>query len=207
MQSSLFDAIEEEVQEELSEKEKQKQEKIKGETQQLLNNLSSATINTLRDKVAWVLNQHPDARDSDITLMLKFWETFEPNLYNGQLLAPDNLYHLTRLTSLSRERARIQNVYKLFQASSKVRSQRGTLSEEEREKSIEDKPVGYPSYVVYMDESGKNTDQLIVGSVWFLESGKSLYDIDKRIKKFKKDVGFTKEFHFSAMRRNDLPII
>ena len=55
-----------------------------------------------------------------------------------------------------------------------------------------------------MDESGKNGDQLIVGSVWFLEFGKPIYDIYRRIKAFKEEVGFTKEFHFANMNRSDL---
>lgn len=42
---------------------------------------------------------------------------------------------------LLRERARIQIGYKLFQASPEVRRSRRTLSEEETEKAVEDKPV------------------------------------------------------------------
>ena len=206
MQSSLFDLIEEETQDDVSEEEKQKEAKREEEIRHLLNNLSSATVNTLRDKVAWILNQNPETRDSDITLMLKFWETFESNIYNGHIIDPDDLYRLTRLTTITRERARIQNTYKLFQASSEVRHHRGTLSDEEKEKAIEDKPIGYPSLTVYMDESGKNADQLIVGSVWFLESGKPLFDVHKMITDFKKEVAFTKEFHFAYMSRKDLPI-
>lgn len=206
MQTSLFDPIEENPQENLSEEEMLKEAKREEEIQELLNNVSSATVNTLRDKVAWVLNQNPEARDSDITLMLHYWEIFESNIYNGQYIKPDDLYRLTRLTSITRERARIQNVYKLFQASSKIQNHRGTLSEEEKEKAVEDKPVGYPSLTVYMDESGKNADQLIVGSVWFLESGKPIYDIHKRITAFKEEAGFSKEFHFANMARNDLKI-
>jgi hypothetical protein len=206
MQPLLFDPNEENPQENLTEKEKLKAAKLQEEIQELLNNLSSATVNTLRDKVAWILNQYPDARDSDVALMLHFWETFEPNIYNGHSINPNDLYHLTRLTSIARERARVQNVYKLFQASSKVRQRRGTLSEEEKEKAVEDRPVGYPSLTVYMDESGKNADQLIVGSVWFLESGKPIYDIHKRITAFKEEVGFAKEFHFANMTRHELRI-
>ena len=206
MQTSLFDPIEDNPQENLSEEEKLKEAKREEEIQELLNNLSSATVNTLRDKVAWVLNQNPEARDSDITLMLRYWETFESNVYNGQHINPNDLYRLTRLTSISRERARIQNVYKLFQASSEVRQHRGTLSEDEKEKAVEDKPIGYPSVTVYMDESGKNAAQLIVGSVWFLEIGKPLFDILRRIMDFKKEMNFTKEFHFAKMSRDDLPI-
>jgi len=206
MQSSLFDPIGENPQENQSDEEKLKEAKREEEIQQLLNNLSSATVNTLRDKVAWILNQNPKARDSDVTLMLYFWETFESNIYNGRSINPDDLYRLTRMTSIVRERARIQNAYKLFQASSEVRQRRGTLSEEEKEKAVEDKPIGYPSLTVYMDESGKNADQLIVGSVWFLGVGKSLFDIHKRITDFKKEIDFAKEFHFAKMSRDDLPI-
>ncbi len=201
MQSSLFDLIEENPQDNQS-----KEEKIEEEIQHLLSNLSSANVNTLRDKVAWILNHNPKARDSDVTLMLDFWETFESNIYDGHSIKPDDLYRLTRMTSIARERARVQNIYKLFQASSEVRQQRGTLSEEEKEKAIEDKPVGCPSVTVYMDESGKNAGQLIVGSVWFLDVGKPLFDILRKIMKFKEEMNFTKEFHFAKMSREDLPI-
>ncbi len=205
MQPSLFDSLKK-TDVNLSDKEKQNEAKREEEIQQLLNNLSSATVNSLRDKVAWILNHHSETRDSDVTLQIKFWEAFESDIYNGQYIKPDDLYRLTRLTSITRERARIQNIYKLFIASSKIRQSRGTLSEEEREKAIEDKPVGYPSLVVYMDESGKNADQLIVGSLWFLEAGKSLYDVHKKITNFKNEKNFNKEFHFSEMSQKDLPI-
>jgi len=206
MQSSLFDLIKKDPQDNLSDEEKLKEIKREEEIQHLLNNLSSANVNTLRDKVAWILNHNPNARDSDVTLMLDFWETFESHIYNGQYIKPEDLYRLTRMTSIARERAKIQNIYKLFQASSEVRERRGTLSEEEKDKAVEDRPIGYPSMTVYMDESGKNADQLIVGSVWFLEVGKALYDIHKKITNFKKEVNFTKEFHFAKMSRDDLPI-
>ena len=35
--------------------------------QEILENVSSFTVDTTRDKVAWVLNHFPSARDSDIT--------------------------------------------------------------------------------------------------------------------------------------------
>ena len=132
--------------------------RINSERQELLENISSSSVNTLRDKVAWILNHYPDARDSDITLQLKYWETFYPDKYDGQSIKPSDLYNLPHLTSLSRERARIQNQYNLFVAIPEVRKIRGTLSDEEREKSIEDKPT-YPLFVVYMDDSGKTGDK------------------------------------------------
>ena len=204
MQSSLFDLIDKHSEEsqELSPEAKQQEE----ERKQLLEHVSSASVNTLRDKVAWILNHYPETRNSDITLQIKFWETFEVDKYDGHSINVDDLYKLTRLTSLSRERARIQNVYKLFIANTDIRRQRGTLSEEEKGKAVEDKPEGCPTLIAYMDESGKNDDKLIVGSMWFLGGGYPILALHRSILKYKEDLGFDKEFHFSTLTRNELPI-
>lgn len=77
----------------------------------------SAKFDTIQERVAWILNHFPDTRNSDITLQLKYWDRFEPDLYDGRAIEPDDMYKLTRLTSLQRARAKIQNSYGLFQAS------------------------------------------------------------------------------------------
>lgn len=208
MQSSLFDLINNHTEDspELSSEDQQKEAILEEERRQLLDHISSATVNTKRDKVAWILNHYPETRNSDIALQIKFWETFEADRYKGRSISPDDLYKLTRLTSLVRERARIQNVYNLFIASSEIRQQRGTLSDEEKEKAIEDKPDGCPTLIVYMDESGKNDNQLIVGSMWFLGGGYPILALHSSLLKFKEYSGFDKEFHFSTMSRNELPV-
>ena len=183
----------------------QKTTKQDEELSQLLENISSATTNTLRDKVAWILNHYPETRESDIALSIKFWGTYESDIFNGHSIQPDDLYKLTRQTSIARERARIQNIYKLFQASSEVRKRRGKLSEDEREKSVEDKPKGWPSLIVYMDESGKTANHLIVGSLWFLGGGYPIITLIRKIHEFQKG-NLVREFHFSTMSRNDLTI-
>ena len=207
MQSSMFDLLSKDNgdAQESSLEEKQEEEKIEEERRQLIEHISSATVNTLRDKVAWILNHYSETRDSDIALQVKFWETFEADKHNGHSITFDDLYKLTRLTSLTRERARIQNKYKLFIASSEVRQKRGTLSEEEKEKAVEDKPVGCPTLTVYMDESGKNDNQLIVGSLWFLGGVQPILALHRNLLKFKENSKFNKEFHFSEMSRNELP--
>ena len=181
---------------------KKDEDAIEKERQEILDAVSSYKTNTIRDKVAWVLNHFPETRDSDITLQLKYWETFEAHLYKGGMINPKDLYELTRLTSITRERQHVQNDIKLFLASIEVRKKRGTLSEEEREKAILDKP-NYPVFTVYMDDSGKTAEHLIIGSIWFLSDyravHKAVFDIRERHK-------FTKEFHFKEMKREDLPI-
>lgn len=207
MQTSMFDLLNDNKQNSDSNPEDLQKAAIQEEERKLLlEQISSATTNTLRDRVAWILNHYPETRDSDITLMIKFWETFESDIFNGHSIHPNDLYKLTRETSIARERARIQNIYKLFLASPKVRERRGTISEEEKDKSVEDKPKGWPTLIVYMDESGKNDKQLLVGSLWFLGGGLPILTLHRKILEYKKSAKFDREFHFSAMSRNDLPI-
>ncbi len=138
------------------------EEIIEKERQEILESVSSYKTDTIRDRVAWILNHFPESRDSDITLQLKFWETFEPHIFKGSSINPNDLYELTRLTSITRARQTIQNDYNLFLASPEVRERRGTMSEEEKEKIISSKP-SYPIFTVYMDDSGKNAKHLIIG--------------------------------------------
>ncbi len=172
-------------------------EGVEAERQDLLARVSSYDLRTLLHKVAWLLNHFPDTRDSDITLQLKYWVTYQQDIYSGGMIDPQDLYKLARLTSVQRARAKIQNEYKLFLASAQVRQRRGTLEEEESERAIEDKPVS-SIYAVYMDDSGKHGDYLIVGSVWLLTEFPQIYSTLRSLGQ-----EFGKEFHFADATRAD----
>lgn len=144
-----------------------KNEKTEQERQSLLERIASYDLTTIKHKVAWVLNNYPETRDSDITLMLQYWKTFQSDLYSGGSINPDSLYTLTPLTSLKRARAKIQNEYRLFVASPAVQRRRGTLADDVAEAALADRP-SFPMYVVYMDDSGKTGEYLIVGGFWLL---------------------------------------
>jgi hypothetical protein len=113
-----------------------RERKIEEERQVLLTRVGSSDVSTLRQRIAWLLNRYPSTRNSDIALQLKYWETFEGETYRGSNIVADDLYRLTRLTSIARERARIQNQYRLFLADPDVREHRGTLKEDERENAV-----------------------------------------------------------------------
>jgi hypothetical protein len=61
----------------------------------LLHAVSSGRLDTLQERVAWILNHSPDTRDSDIALQIKYWEAFEPDLGAGEYIRKDDLYRLT----------------------------------------------------------------------------------------------------------------
>ncbi|WP_194852574.1 DUF3800 domain-containing protein [Nonlabens antarcticus] len=170
----------------------------------LLKNVSSNRVETMTDKVAYVLNQSVDSRDSDIELAWNYWNIFESDKFNGHSVTKENLFALTKVRSLSRERARIQNEFKLFQASSDVKKYRGKLEESEKETAIAKKPSGIGNYSVYIDETGKNDEYLAVGSLWITDIGKDDYAKTNQITKWKSDKNIKYEFHFSDLSKNRL---
>jgi len=165
--------------------------KMEQERAQILADSLAGKRDTLTRKVALLLNRYPETRDSDIALQIKYWRTFED--WDGVAREEDFYIH-TRLTSIARSRARIQNALKLFQASSSVRKRRGKLEEEERERALDE---GAPpsALTVFADESGKNQENLIVGGIWFADSNE-LLTIDHAIARWRERSGFKGELHF-----------
>lgn len=179
-----------------------REQRLEQERARLLEVVSASAPDTLQHKVAWVLNNYPEARNSDISLQLKYWETFHPDQYNSGYITADTLYRLPRLTSLTRARARIQNQLKLFQADSEVQRHRGTLEEDEREKARE-QSAAYPVYAVYLDESGKTQQYILVGSLWILH-GPETWRIAGKLREWRHSTGFHHELHFADVQSSNL---
>jgi hypothetical protein len=176
---------------------------LEAEQAEILNAVSAARLDTLQQKVAWILNNFPDTRNSDVELYKRFWRELESEYLDGDYVHLDNLFDLTRPTSLTRARAKLQNDYLLFQADVSVRSARGTLSDEERERAVEQQLI-YPTYTVYMDESGKNAAHLVVGGAWFLH-GPDLLEVSRGIEALAREHGFDGELHFRDISAEQLP--
>jgi hypothetical protein len=127
-----------------------------------------------------------------------FWREFQPDLFAEFLEDPVQTYpKLARLTSLARSRAKIQNDYRLFQASRAIRQRRKQLSEEERTHHAEDVAPS-PTITVYADESGKTGQHLLVGSVWFIDSADT-WRLLHKVTEWRRASGFDGEFHFSEL--------
>ena len=168
------------------------------EHDRILKGALGGEFDILNQRIAWILNNYPEARDSDIKLQLRYWSHFED--WDGGPIHPQELFNRARLTSLSRARAYLQNTHNLFLASPEIRKRRGKLSEEERQKALEEQPA-YPLISIYADESGKNADHLIVASVWFLHAPDTLALLNE-IARWRSQSGFESEFHFKDLRDN-----
>jgi hypothetical protein len=177
------------------------EQRLERERDALLQSLSAGAGDTLVHRVAIVLNRFPETRDSDVKMMLRYWEVYEG--YHGGSIEPADLFSRARLTSLTRARARIQNTYNLFQASPDIRKRRGKLSDEEYEKALE-AAERYPGLTVLIDESGKTGANLIVAAVWFGDP-QEFFVLTRMLGEWRLQTGFDNEMHFKELNENVEP--
>ncbi|WP_318616767.1 DUF3800 domain-containing protein [Sporosarcina sp. YIM B06819] len=179
--------------------EKQRQEKA----QALWTDVQNGNDKHLITRVASILNRYPDTRNSDIALQIKYWQIYDG--ITGNQITLNKLFEIERLTSIARSRAKIQNEYKLFRANEKVRRYRKNEEEIQKEIQLSNTPPA-PIISIYVDETGKNDDYVIVGGVWVLKEEHNNNHHSKLIKwvreRMEQDTTCPKEFHFSKIRNN-----
>lgn len=176
--------------------------RIEREKKELLAALAGGDFSTQRTKVAAILNLFPDSRNSDITLALKYWETFQPNIYNPMGILPKDLFKLERLHYIVRARAKIQNEYGLFQADEKIKHHRKKQEEVMHGAVLED---AVPKRVIHVfaDETGKTHDFVVVAAVWVL-SGRAVFKITQAINEWKDESAWAnREIHFARFGKMD----
>lgn len=170
---------------------------------QLTENIKSSNFGRLKDRVAFILSYFPQARNSDAELSWNYWNYFEKEILGDGELTKEKLFKLTKQTSLSRARAKIQNEYKLFQADPEVKKFRRKLREEYSEENINDKPH-QDSFFVYMDESGKTNEYLVIGSIWLFSFGPSILHKQKELLDWRKVNDLKYEFHFKELNKSNI---
>ncbi|KYG33184.1 DUF3800 domain-containing protein [Bacillus gaemokensis] len=194
--------------------EEEKERKRQEGKERLLRHMLEKRYDRLYIKVAAILNKHIETRNSDQELQLRYWEAYEEGYQRGASVSPEQLKKYTKLTALTRARAKIQNEYGLFRADPTVEGFREELANSHRKKAIAHKPPHKPLIFVYADESGKagNEEYLIVGSVWFndiqrhqevQQDMREWLNEQKEIAK-QNNARFPKEFHFTEMKKQQL---
>lgn len=148
----------------------------------LLNNRTVKASNL--SKVGYILWKNKNARDRDITLALDYYRTFHKDLVTGDIITFDNLYKLPKMYDIQRDRAKIQNEYKLFPASMPVQQKRKLKSEEykvswENEKNRETARTA--EYSLFFDESGKEETNFILAGI-------ALNEIKKNSDEYKQEL-------------------
>jgi len=180
-----------------------KRQKIEKEKRELLASLATGDFSSQRSRVAAILNQYPASRNSDVTLALKYWSTFQPDLYNEAGILPRDMFKLERLHYIVRARAKIQNEYGLFLADPDIKRRR-RANEEKMEQAVLADAAPRHVVKVFSDETGKNQKFVSVASVWVL-SGRAVFTLNQAIRKWQDGSRLAgREIHFASFGKKDL---
>lgn len=183
-----------------------KQERLEKEAKALAKAVSSGDISVLKNRVAGVLNLFPHTRNSDVSLALKYWETFQGDIYSPFGIKPTDLFRLERVINIVRVRQKIQNEYHLFVADEEVKNRRRGREDEIKQSVIDDAP---PRNVVFVfaDETGKTDRYAMVAAVWVL-SGHAVYRLGRAIDAWQDQSPWAdRELHFKKLKGSDIPAI
>lgn len=175
--------------------EDQKADQIAWEREKLERRLANGELDDTRTRVAFVLNQYPTCRNSDIDLSIRYWRIFHPEEVGSSSISFDALRVITPMTSITRARATIQNTFGLFVPDEAVSEFR-----EEREGSVRRRQraarATSPFVHVYCDESGKTDRHYVVGSLWVNDTDEQAYKLFRDLNEWRKSVEWTSEIHF-----------
>lgn len=177
-----------------------KDEQIARKRDRLLERVHSSNVARHIDKVAWILCHFPIARESDVELQILYWRHFE-GFTSGDSVTLKEYRNLTRLTSIVRARAIVQNDLRLFVASHETRQRRGTLADDQRSAIVQVGAAVAPVCTVLMDESGKQAGSraVIVASMWILEPSVNLL-LAVTVRRLQERMGSKGEFHFKEVK-------
>jgi len=171
-----------------------------------MSSLAGCDFTTTKTRVAAVLNIYPDCRNSDVSLALKFWETFQSDIYNPEGIRPRDLFKLERFHLIVRARAKIQNEYGLFQADEQVRRHRKQREEGLQDAVIQDATPRRTVHV-FADETGKTQTYVLVAAVWVL-SGQAVFKLEQAIRNWKVQSKWgNREIHFSKFGKQDTEVL
>src|SRR5688572_17168848 len=82
----------------------EKRIRLEREATELMAAVNGRNVSKLKNRVAAILNLYPDTRNSDITLALKFWEVFQPDVYSTSSFHPRDMFRLERYINIVRAR-------------------------------------------------------------------------------------------------------
>lgn len=179
----------------------QKEQRILREREQLERRLASGELDDVRTRVAFVLNHYPLARNNDVDLTIRYWRIFHPDEVGTDSIGFDALRTITKMTTIVRARAQIQNDYGLFVAEDDIvelRTEReGQMRKSQRSVASAKTPFVY----VYSDESGKTDKNYVVGSFWVIDADEQIYKLQRALWDWRNSAQWKSEVHFTEMSR------
>ncbi|XSG75923.1 DUF3800 domain-containing protein [Herpetosiphon llansteffanensis] len=144
-----------------------KKARIRRDSEQILaivENNDPSMLKSVKQKVAYILYNHKEARDNDNKLFIFYLKIFHSNtITNDQYFDLGKIHTIPKYYDIQRHRAYIQNTLGFFIASEEVYKKRRKLQEEYTE--YFSSPIPDRTIYMYADESGKNENYLIFGGI------------------------------------------
>lgn len=183
----------------------EKLQELAVQRQKLLNRLTEGNLTSLKERVAFILNHYPETRDSNITLSIRYYEVFHPERIRNGWIELNSFYELPKMYDMQRARATIQNDYGLFLARPDIRQKRMQLAEDARMQYGGEGDI-LPTLSVYSDESSKDRDFTVMGTVWFYNAN-HMIELENRLKNWKSETSdCPEEFKFNQLTLGSLPL-
>lgn len=132
--------------------------------QRLLAALANSILGTMEQRVAQVLRDCPETRDSDVALMIRYWRRFQAEVIAGSRVGSDLeiLFELDRPESLTRARRHIQNDLHLFQATPHTQNLRNERQRDFRDYLLSRQEASGELHF-YLDETGNSPEDRYTG--------------------------------------------
>ena len=141
-------------------------------------------LNTMKEKVAYILNRFPETRNSDKALFVEYLRAFHGLNPTTALLDVVRRGDLPAQTAVARARAELQNKYKLYLPTRPevlLKRQRRQAAYQQVFEHLDELDVEAERVLVlYSDESGVAEAYLIYGFVTFLR-GRDNYIFTQRV--------------------------
>ena len=67
---------------------------LEAKRESLVHAINSCQLNTIEERVAWLLNHFPKTRDSDIGLQIRYWQNFQSDHFDGGEISVSDYYRL-----------------------------------------------------------------------------------------------------------------
>ena len=180
----------------LDEQKETVEQKVAREREELLSRLSEYKLDAVRTRVAYVLNQHPICRNSDIELAIHYWRLFHREDAGAEGISYEALRKITPMTSIVRARAHVQNRFRLFLADEPVEESRDERQGKVRRKARAEATQVAPLVHVYADESGKTDPHFVIGSMWINNADDQMLRLARRLQQWRKSIQSGSELKF-----------
>jgi hypothetical protein len=174
----------------------------------LLAALARSDLGTIEAKVAWLLQNIIDTRDSDTELAIQYWHKWQGTVLAEKAGEGIRILHslAPQMESITRARRRIQNTLELFQGSPRTQYNRSEI-QLQFYKYMGTVKDNEPEIRFFLDESGNEPGSPVaaVGGVCIVD-WRHYERFHAALSQWRSERGPQRPFHFADMSPSDEPL-